>query len=126
MFSTGDVIGLLTVYGYIGFVVVLSMYAKKLYPGCAYRKMVHILIGNIVFIWWIFDSRYVMAFLAAAPFIFLLLLVTPYSPLRSLDNSFLKHATQQGHSFGLVYYAISWTIMAFLLFDHRVIAGVAI
>ncbi len=126
MFSTGDVVGLLTVYGYVGFVVALSMLAKRLFPGCAYRKMVHILIGNIVFIWWIFDSRYIMAFLAAAPFAFLLFLATPYSPFRGLDDSFLKHATSQGHSLGLVYYAISWTILALLLFNHLVVAGVAI
>ncbi len=126
MFSVGDVVGLLTVYGYVGFVVFLSALARRLYPNCAYRKLVHILIGNIVFIWWIFDSRYVMALLAAAPFIFILLLATPYSPLKSLNNSFLRHATVQGHNLGLVYYAISWTILAFLLFDHRAVAAVAI
>jgi hypothetical protein len=93
MLGTGDIVGLILVYSYVALVVVISVYAKKKYPGCGYRKIVHILVGNIVFLWWIFDSRYVIALLAAAPFIPLLLLVTPSSPLRRLDNSFLKLAT---------------------------------
>jgi phytol kinase len=126
MLSEGDIVGLILVYSYVALVVVISVYAKKRYPGCGYRKIVHILIGNIVFIWWIFDSRYVMAFLAAAPFIILLLLVTPRSPLRKLDSSFLKMATAQGHGLGLVFYAISWTALALLLFDNRLVASIAI
>ena len=38
----------------------------------------------------------------------------------------LAEATLNGHRFGLVYYAISWTMLAFLLFDHRLIASIAI
>ncbi len=126
MLSEGDIVGLVLVYSYVALVIVISIYAKKRYPNCSYRKIVHILVGNIVFLWWVFDSRYVMAFLAAAPFILLLLLSTPRSPLRNLDNSFLKMATAQGHGLGLVYYAISWTILALLLFDNRLVASIAI
>lgn len=126
MLSEGDIVGLILVYSYVALVIVISVYAKKRYPGCGYRKIVHILVGNIVFLWWIFDSRYIMAFLAAAPFILLLLLVTPRSPLRNLDNSFLKIATTQGHGLGLVYYVISWTVLALLLFDNLLVASIAI
>ena len=126
MLSEGDIVGLILVYSYVALVIVIAVYAKRRYPGCGYRKIVHILVGNIVFLWWVFDSRYIMAFLAAAPFILLLLLVTPRSPLRKLDNSFLKMATVQGHGLGLVYYAISWTILALLLFDNRMVASIAI
>jgi dolichol kinase len=90
------------------------------------------MIGNIVFLWWIFSDKYVMALLAAAPFIPLLL----YSSLKggnikNTDGSkslkaALAEATLNGHRFGLVYYAISWTLLAFLLFDHRLIASIAI
>lgn len=126
MLSEGDIVGLILVYSYVVLVIFISNYAKKMYPGCGYRKIVHILVGNIVFLWWIFDSRFIMAFLAAAPFIFILLLVTPLSPLRKLDDSFLKMATAQGHGLGLVYYAISWTVLALLLFDNRMVASIAI
>jgi phytol kinase len=126
MLSEGDIEGLILVYSYVALVILISTYAKKRYPGCGYRKIVHILVGNIVFLWWVFDSRFIMAFLAAAPFICILLLVTPLSPLRKLDNSFLKMATAQGHGLGLVYYAISWTVLALLLFDNRMVASIAI
>jgi dolichol kinase len=126
MFSLGDIVGLILVYSYVALVIVIAVYAKRWFPGCGYRKIIHILIGNIVFIWWVFDSRYVMAFLAAAPFIPLLILMTPNSPLRKFDNSFLKMATAQGHGYGLVYYAISWTILALVMFDNRLIASIAI
>lgn len=126
MLSLGDAIGLILVYSYVAIVIAVSVYAKRRFPGCGYRKIVHIMIGNIVFLWWVFDERWVMALLAAAPFIPLLLLVTPRSPLRRLDNSFLKMATAQGHGLGLVYYAVSWTLLAFFLFDDRMIASIAI
>lgn len=126
MWSMGDIVGLILVYSYVTVVIIVSTLAKKRFPGCGYRKIIHILVGNIAFLWWVFDSRYIMAFLAAAPFIVLLLLVTPRSPLRKLDNSFLKMATSQGHGYGLVYYAISWTILALLLFDDRMVASIGI
>jgi len=96
MWSMGDIVGLILVYSYVTVVIIVSTLAKKRFPGCGYRKIIHILVGNIAFLWWVFDSRYIMAFLAAAPFIVLLLLVTPRSPLRKLDNSFLKMATPKG------------------------------
>jgi phytol kinase len=126
MLSLGDLVGLLLVYLYVAAVITVAVYAKKRYPGCSYRKLIHILIGNIVFLWWVFDSRYVMAFLAAAPFVIMLLLVTPYSPIKRFQRSFLCDASSQGHGLGLVYYAVSWTILAFLLFDDRMIASIAI
>ena len=126
MWSMGDIVGLILVYSYVFLVIIVSTLAKRRFPGCGYRKIIHILVGNIAFLWWVFDSRYIMAFLAAAPFIVLLLLVTPRSPLRKLDNSFLKMATSQGHGYGLVYYAISWTILALLLFDDRMVASIGI
>jgi phytol kinase len=83
-------------------------------------------VGNIVFFWWIFDSNLVMSFLAAVPFVFLLLLMTPLSPVRRLDNSFLKMASAEGHGYGLVFYAISWSVLALVLFDDRLAASIAI
>jgi len=126
MFSTGDIIGLILVYGYVLLVVAISTWARKRNPECNYRKIVHVLIGNIVFLWWVFDDWWVMGLLAAFPFVPLLLLVTPKSPLKRLNSSFLRMASAQGHGYGLVYYAISWTILAIALFDNRMISGIAI
>jgi phytol kinase len=127
-----DIIGLLLVYLYVGSVVLIAIRSKYLIDRGWNRKFIHIMIGNIVFFWWIFQDKYVMALLAAAPFIPLLL----YSSLKG-DNikekgepkslrAALADATLNGHRFGLVYYAISWTLLAFLLFDHRLIASIAI
>jgi phytol kinase len=126
MFSEGDLIGLAGVYLYVGMIVILAAKLKFIRTAKVHRKFVHIMVGNIVFIWWVFDSNYVMAFLAAAPFIPLLLLASPYSHFTKLKYSFLGRTTGESHDMGLVYYAISWTILAFLFFDLRLIASIAI
>ena len=73
-----DLIGLLLVYLYVGSVVLIAIRSKYLNDRGWNRKFIHIMIGNIVFFWWIFQDKYVMAFLAAAPFIPILL----YSSLK--------------------------------------------
>jgi dolichol kinase len=62
-----------------------------------------------------------MTFLAAAPFIILTYLISPYSPIK-LNNK----VSSSGHGLGLVYYAISWTILAFFFFDQPWIIAVGI
>ena len=126
MFSEGDIIGLAAVYIYVAIVVVIAAKWKLIRNAKLHRKFVHIMVGNIVFLWWVFDSSYVMAFLAAAPFIPLLLLASPYSHFSKLKDSFLGRTAGESHDLGLVYYAISWTILAFFFFDYRLIASIAI
>jgi len=126
MVSEGDFIGLAGVYIYVAIIVILASKLDFIRTAKVHRKFVHIMIGNIVFIWWVFDSNYIMAFLAAAPFIPLLLLASPYSHFSKLKGSFLGKTTEESHDLGLVYYAISWTILAFFFFDLRLIASVAI
>ncbi|MEM0466932.1 MAG: SEC59/DGK1/VTE5 family protein [Candidatus Thermoplasmatota archaeon] len=118
----GDVLGVVFVYTYVA-VLILStekVIAKK-YP-VASRKILHILTGNIAFILPLFETREIMAFVAAGPFIVFTFLMSPYSPLKS----FRGKTSQAGHSFGLVYYAIAWTVLAYLFFDHKVIIAVGI
>lgn len=127
-----DLVGLLLVYLYIGSVVLIAIRSTYLNERGWNRKFIHIMIGNIVFLWWIFQDEFIMAFLAAAPFIPILM----YSSLKGHSikernehrtiRAALADASLNGHKFGLVYYAISWTILAFLLFDHRLIASIAI
>ena len=124
MFSQGDLAGLVGVYGYVAAVVALSWALRNRIKNT--RKLVHILTGGIVFFWWMFDSAIVMAGLAALPFIPLLLLATPHSPIKFLKNSPLGARSSEGHPYGLVMYAVSWTIIAFLLFEDLFAASVAI
>jgi len=123
-FTTGDILGLLGVYGYVACVLAVSYLLRNKVRNP--RKLVHILTGGIVFFWWSFDTQWVMAGLAALPFVPLLLLTTPLSPFKKLKGSVLGEISSEGHEYGLVMYAISWTVIAFLMFDDLFAASVAI
>ncbi len=110
--TTGDIVGVLSVYLYVILLILISEKFLKKYPVVG-RKFLHLMVGNIIFILPIFDNRWVMVLLAAAPFIFLTFLISPYSPLKIKSGTSIA-----GHRLGLVYYAISWTVLA-LLFFHR-------
>lgn len=79
------------------------------------------MVGNIFLLLPLFETRWVMAFLAAAPFIALTFLVSPYSPLKVVSGT-----SAIGHGLGLVYYSISWTILAFMFFDSPEIIAIGI
>jgi phytol kinase len=123
-FSQGDLLGLAGVYGYVLAVVVISWSIRTRFSNP--RKVVHVLTGGIVFFWWSFDSSWVMAGLAALPFVPLLLLATPKSPIKALRDSPLGLSSSEGHPYGLVLYAISWSVIAYLLFDDLFAASIAI
>ena len=78
--------------------------------------------GNIAFILPLFETREIMAFLAAGPFILFTFLMSPYSPIKSMRGK----TSEAGHGLGLVYYAITWTILAYVFFDHREIIAMGI
>ncbi|MCJ7463199.1 MAG: phosphatidate cytidylyltransferase [Thermoplasmata archaeon] len=122
--TEGNVLGLVGVYGYVACVVALSWVLRDRVKNS--RKLVHILTGGIIFFWWSFDSRLVMAGLAAFPFVPLLLLATPKSPVGFLRRSPLGARSSEGHEYGLVMYAISWTVIAYFLFGDLVAASIAI
>lgn len=129
----GDALGLLLVYAYVGIMVVIATKWKFLKRRSFHRKFIHVMIGNIALFWWVFDTNYIMALLAAAPFIPLLILFSRYDDQRgekgfasSLKGSVLYSASHDGHRYGLVYYAISWTLLAFFAFNDLVIASVGI
>lgn len=124
LLTEGDLLGLAGVYGYVACVFVLSWFLKERVQNP--RKLVHILTGGIVFFWWAFDTREVMAGLAAAPFVVLLILCTPVSPIEWLRKSPLGCRSSEGHPYGLVLYATSWTIIAYLLFRDLYAASIAV
>ncbi|HTX61403.1 MAG TPA: SEC59/DGK1/VTE5 family protein [Methanobacterium sp.] len=115
-----DIIGLLLVYSYVAILILISEKILKSYPNLS-RKFLHIMVGNILFILPLFTSKEVITFLAAAPFILLTFLISPYSPLKIKNR-----VSSAGHGFGLVYYAISWTILAFFFYNQPWIIAVGI
>jgi dolichol kinase len=122
--TEGDLLGLVGVYGYVASVIVLTWVLKNRVNNP--RKLLHVLTGGIVFFWWSFDTREIMAGLAAFPFVILLLLASPKSPFAALRNTLLGARSAEGHSYGLVWYAVSWTIIAYFLFDDMFAASIAI
>ena len=116
----GDLLGIIAVYVYVS---LLLVFTEKVLPSDVVlnRKILHIGVGNILFILPLFDSRFAMAGLAAAPFILITFLISPYSPLKTVSKT-----SSKGHRLGLVYYAISWTILALLFFENPVIIAVGI
>jgi len=116
-----DILGLIFVYGYVTILLVISEKFLGKYVNFS-RKFLHIMVGNVLFILPLFDTWWVMSFLAAAPFIALTFLMSPHSPVRSIRNRMSK----SGHGLGLVYYSISWTVLALFFFNQPWITAVGI
>ena len=104
-------------YLYIIVIILITGKIKDRLPKNLARKFLHIMIGN--FIWIIpfftcvsFPLNF--PFFVAAPFILLTFLVSPGTPFKGLTRklSGLGDVTLGGHSYGLVFYAISYTILA--------------
>ncbi len=119
MMTSGDIYGLLLVYMYV--FVLIAVTEKIVNNGLLSRKILHVCVGNVLFILPLFDSRWVMTFLAAAPFVLLTYLISPYSPLKTVSKT-----SSKGHSLGLFYYAVSWTVLAFFFFERPEIIAVGI
>jgi len=131
----GDVLGLILVYAYVVGMVIITDRSRFLRDRSFHRKFIHVMIGNIALFWWVFDTNYVMSLLAAVPFIPLLFIFSKYGGKREKDDSkligdlkgsVLSTASHDGHKLGLVYYAISWALLAFFAFNDLVIASVGI
>jgi phytol kinase len=133
--SDGDLLGLILVYAYVGVMVVVASKSRFLKRTRTHRKFIHIMIGNIAIFWWVFDTNWIMSLLAAAPFIPLLFLLSkegsrkdePKNKIeKEVKGSVLAEASVDGHKLGLVFYAISWTILAFFSFDNLMLASIGI
>lgn len=122
MWFQSDLIGVLSVYAYV---VILLLITEKIiskkYPVMS-RKILHIMVGNVAFLLPIFETRWVMAFVAAGPFIIFTFLMSSHTPIKSIRGK----TSIAGHSMGLVYYSITWTILAYLFFDNMVVIAIGI
>ncbi len=117
-----DIVGVAAVYIYVALLIIFTekVFSKK-YPVQS-RKFLHIMTGNIAFILPLFETREIMAFLAAGPFILFTFFMSPYTPIISIRGK----TSEAGHGLGLVYYAITWTVLAYVFFDQRVIIAMGI
>lgn len=106
-----DLLPLMAVYGYVALLILIS--EKLITNEQISRKFLHIMVGNIAFILPFFESREVMAFLAAFPFVPLTFLMSPHSPVKISSRTSVA-----GHGLGLVYYSIAWTLLAYFLFNR--------
>ena len=116
-------------YLYIVLVIIISGVIKRaniLDPKTS-RKFLHAMIGNLPLIMPYFTQA-IYPVLVASPFIIVTFLATPYSPFPNLLNRLgsLGELTEEGHSTGLVLYAISYTLLAYLfgMSPYIVAAGI--
>jgi len=116
-----DLAGVLLVYIYVTILLLITEKLLNKHPTVS-RKILHIMTGNIAFLLPIFQTREVMAFFAAGPFILFTFLMSPHSPIKSIKGK----TSEAGHGMGLVYYAIAWTVLAYVFFDHTEIIAVGI
>jgi dolichol kinase len=116
-----DIAGVLLVYIYVAVLLIITEKFLDKYPEFS-RKFLHIMTGNIAFLLPIFITREIMAFVAAGPFILFTFLMSPYTPIKKIRGK----TSTAGHGMGLVYYSITWTILAYLFFDNMVVIAIAI
>jgi len=116
-----DLVGVSLVYIYVGILLIITEKILDKYPELS-RKILHIMVGNIAFILPIFETKEIMAFIAAGPFIFFTFLMSPYTPIKSIRGK----TSAAGHGMGLVYYSITWTVLAYLFFDNMVVIAIGI
>jgi phytol kinase len=109
-------------YLYIIAIILVTTKIKDRLSANFSRKFLHIMIGNFIFVIPFFTLRTFplsFPFFVAAPFILVTFLFSPLSPVDlSSKISGLAEITGEGHKFGLVLYAISYSILA-LFFSTR-------
>jgi len=116
-----DLAGVALVYIYVTILLIITEKLLSKYPSVS-RKVLHIMVGNVAFILPIFETKEIMAFIAAGPFIIFTFLMSPYTPIKSIKGK----TSAAGHGMGLVYYSITWTILAYLFFDNMVVIAIGI
>lgn len=110
-----NVLLMVACYFYIGLIIFISGRLNVLLhmPRKVSRKFLHMMIGNLPFVIPFLHNIYPT--IVAAPFIVLTFLASPYSPIQLTSDKIrgLVDITEEGHHLGLVFYAISYTFLAF-------------
>lgn len=120
--TTNDAIGLVLVYGLIIVTLVLSAVVEKKYTNLDPRKIVHIGIGNFVFVWWMFTQSWVMLAFFTIPFA--VILFAAMFRGNPISESKLGELSRKGHNCGLFLYAITITTLILLFFEGGFISNV--
>ena len=113
-----------------GYVILIVVVAGKL-PAVLHvsektsRRFLHAMIGNLPFVIPLFTSN-IYPVLVAAPFILVTFLASPYSPIKNARFEGLANITEEGHSLGLVFYAISYTLLALFFASEAYIIAAGI
>ena len=112
-----NVLLMLLCYGYILLMILVSSRMPQWLRVSqkVSRKFLHAMIGNLPFIIPFFTASIYPA-LVAAPFIVVTFVASPVSPFKDVGRKLkgLADMTEEGHHLGLVFYAISYTVLAFL------------
>jgi phytol kinase len=126
-------VGLLVLcYSYVLFVIFVSGKVESFFDASSgfSRKFLHMMIGNLVFIIPFFSLNSFplnFPFFVAAPFVVVTFLATPYS-YKAIHRRMgrLSTLTEKGHSLGLLFYALSYTILAFFFSPRAYLIGVGV
>jgi dolichol kinase len=118
---------MLLCYGYVILVVFVSgKMSRALHVSeKTSRKFLHAMIGNLPFVIPFFTSNIYPA-LVAAPFILVTFLASPHSPFKDRKFEGLANITEEGHPLGLVFYAISYTLLAFFFASQPYVVAAGI
>ncbi len=118
---TRNVFLMLLCYAYIVVIIVISGKMTQIFHTSqkASRKFLHAMIGNLPFVIPFFTASIYPA-LVASPFIFITFIASPLFPFKNLSKKMkgLAEITEEGHHLGLVFYAVSYTVLA-LFFASR-------
>ncbi|NLE04159.1 MAG: hypothetical protein GX638_05065, partial [Crenarchaeota archaeon] len=105
-------------YIYIILVILVAGKLSKTTKMAKYsRKFLHMMIGNLVFLipFFSFNSFPVnFPFFVAAPFIVVTFLASSFCPFKVFNKKMegLSKITDKGHQTGLIFYALSYTVLA--------------
>jgi phytol kinase len=122
--ETQDYVALFLVYLIIAASLGLSMYLERKGSAADTRKVVHIGVGNFVFVWWMFTEGWIMLAFFTVPFAIILFLAMLKDNV--VSRSKLGELSNKGHKTGLFFYAITITILVILCPDHWTAASIGI
>jgi dolichol kinase len=110
---------LIACYAYVLLIILISGKMDSVFHVSrkSSRKFLHAMIGNLPLVipFFSFNSFPLnFPFLVAAPFILVTFLASPYSPSKRVYEKMksLSDITEEGHQLGLVFYAVSYTLLA--------------
>lgn len=116
-------------YAYVVLVILVSSRLNTLFRVSvkSSRKFLHVMIGNLPFVIPFFTSS-IYPVLVAAPFVLLTLFVSSYSPFPNVGKRLMGLAgiTEEGHKLGLVFYAVSYTVLALFFASRPYVIAVGI